>query len=145
MSFLSAMSWKCKYVTFRPFTYFSCHLFINLHFATHMIINYAAAATVEPNDRNLPKIRIENLDYVIKTIWRTLNIKHLQSPETEMIRNSLILVVTASELIFWQILAVWSRCTSCHQLCSVQINSSAKIYNLKKGLPMWCRLHTECW
>jgi hypothetical protein len=26
-----------------------------------MIINYAAAATVEPNDRNMPKIRIENL------------------------------------------------------------------------------------
>ena len=26
-----------------------------------MIINYAATDTVEPNDRNLPKIRIETL------------------------------------------------------------------------------------
>ena len=55
-----------------------------------MMINYAAAATVEPNDRNLPKIRIENLDYMIATIWRILSMKHLQSPETEMIQNSLI-------------------------------------------------------
>ena len=59
-----------------------------------------------------------------------------------MIRNALILVVTASELIFWQVLAVMSRCASCHKLCSVQINSCAKIYNIKKGLPMKCRLHT---
>ena len=39
--------------------------------------------------------------------------KHLQSPETEMIRNALILVVAASELIFWQVLAAVPHVVQC--------------------------------
>ena len=77
---------------------------------------------VKPNSKIPPKIKNREIDwsmimFMLALVWQTLNVKHMQSTDTERLYTYLLKVVFKTKswihikwIIFWRILSIWNHC-----------------------------------